>query len=134
VVKFQSWQTVLQYGASALLQKGDHPRFQQVLRFTLLLDFMPRGGSASAGRHRRLAVLRQPAGRRAEAPAARPTPCRSPSWISATSLGLLRLFDRFRILAGSRRQLDRAPDRLRHRALPCTRRWKSIWPPGRREP
>ncbi|OYX92025.1 MAG: teichoic acid transporter, partial [Caulobacter sp. 35-67-4] len=39
VVKFQSWQTVLQYGAGPLLE-GDRPRFQQVVRLSLFLDLV----------------------------------------------------------------------------------------------
>src|ERR1700759_1257769 len=37
VVKFESWQTVLQYGAKPLVE-GRVADFQRVLRFTLVLD------------------------------------------------------------------------------------------------
>ncbi|MET0272747.1 MAG: lipopolysaccharide biosynthesis protein, partial [Phenylobacterium sp.] len=37
VVKFQSWQTILHFGAGPLAE-GDKPRLQQVVRFGLFLD------------------------------------------------------------------------------------------------
>src|SRR4051812_36995563 len=37
VVKFQSWQTILQFGARPLAE-GDRQSFQRVLRFSLSLD------------------------------------------------------------------------------------------------
>jgi O-antigen/teichoic acid export membrane protein len=99
VAKFQSWQTVLQYGTTPLLA-GDRPRFQQVLRFTLLLDLIGAvvgvvlgvGGALLLG-----ATLGWP---RELAPAAALYALSIAMMTSATSVGLLRLFDRFRFLAG----------------------------------
>ena len=98
VAKFQSWQTLLQYGASALLQ-GDRPRFQQVLRFTLLLDTLGAAVGVSLGVIGALAfghLLGWPA---ALSPAAACYALSIAVMDSATSVGLLRLFDRFRFLA-----------------------------------
>ena len=98
VARFQSWQTLLQYGAGFLLQ-GDRPRFQQVLRFTLLLDIIGAivgvtlgvGGALLLGSH-----FGWPA---YLSPAAAAYALSIAVMESATSVGLLRLFDRFRFLA-----------------------------------
>ena len=98
VAKFQSWQTLLQYGASALLQ-GDRPRFQQVLRFTLLLDSLGAAVGVTLGVVGALLfghLLGWPA---ALSPAAACYALSIAVMDSATSVGLLRLFDRFRFLA-----------------------------------
>ena len=98
VAKFQSWQTLLQYGASALLQ-DDRPRFQQVLRFTLLLDAIGAVVGVTLGVVGAL-LFGHLLGWPAElSPAAA---CYALSILvmdSATSVGLLRLFNRFRFLA-----------------------------------
>jgi O-antigen/teichoic acid export membrane protein len=98
VARFQSWQTLLQYGASALLQ-GDRARFQQVLRFTVLLDSIGAAVGVTLGVAGALLfghLLGWPA---ALSPAAACYALSIAVMDSATSVGLLRLFDRFRFLA-----------------------------------
>ena len=99
VVKFQSWQTVLQYGTEPLLE-GDRPRFQQVVRFSLFLDLV--SGLAGVvlgvvGAFLFGAFLGWPS---ELDPAASLYALTIAFMTSATSVGLLRLFDRFRYLAG----------------------------------
>jgi O-antigen/teichoic acid export membrane protein len=98
VAKFQSWQTLLQYGASALLQ-NDRARFQQVLRFTVLLDTLGAAVGVTLGVCGALLfghLLGWPA---TLSPAAACYALSIAVMDSATSVGLLRLFDRFRFLA-----------------------------------
>ncbi len=98
VVKFQSWQTVLNYGAPALLA-DDRPRFQQVVRFALMLDLISGVagvGLGVAGAYLLGPVLGWP---REMAPTAALYALSIVAMTSATSMGLLRLFDRFRWLA-----------------------------------
>ncbi len=99
VVKFQSWQTVLNYGAAPLMEK-DRPRLQQVVRFALLLDLL--GSVAGVALGVAGAYLFSPA-------LGWPDDMAGPAALyalsifamtSATAVGLLRLFDRFRWLAG----------------------------------
>jgi len=98
VAKFQSWQTLLQYGASALLQ-NDRPRFQQVLRFTILLDSLGAAVGVTLGVVGAL-LFGHFLGWPAElSPAAACYALSIAVMDSATSVGLLRLFDRFRFLA-----------------------------------
>lgn len=99
VVKFQSWQMVLNYGAAPLLEK-DRPKLQQVVRFALMLDLV----GAVVG------VVLGVGGAYLFSPALGwPDDMAGPAALyaltifgmtSATSVGLLRLFDRFRWLAG----------------------------------
>ncbi|MBO9557036.1 MAG: lipopolysaccharide biosynthesis protein [Caulobacter sp.] len=98
VAKFQSWQTLLQYGASALLQ-NDRPRFQQVLRFTVLLDSLGAAVGVTLGVVGAL-LFGHLLGWPAElSPASAYYALSIAVMDSATSVGLLRLFDRFRFLA-----------------------------------
>jgi O-antigen/teichoic acid export membrane protein len=98
VAKFQSWQTLLQYGAAALLQ-DDRPRFQQVLRFTVLLDTIGAAVGVTLGVIGAL-LFGHLLGWPAElSPAAACYALSIAVMDSATSVGLLRLFDRFRFLA-----------------------------------
>jgi O-antigen/teichoic acid export membrane protein len=99
VVKFQSWQMVLNYGAAPLIEK-DRPRLQQVVRFALLLDLL--GSVAGVALGVAGAYLFSPA-------LGWPDDMAGPAALyalsifamtSATAVGLLRLFDRFRWLAG----------------------------------
>ena len=115
VVKFKSWQTVLHYG-SGPLAAGERGKLQQVVRFTLFLDV---ASSLDRRRHR----------------AWSPPCCSATSWAgprrtaqaalycltilvmaSATPIGLLRLFDRFDLIAGP------GPDQLAG-AAGRQRRW-----------
>lgn len=98
VVKFQSWQTVIHYGAGPLAQ-GRTATFQQVLRLTLALD----AASCAVGLAIGLAgafLLAGPLGwGPANAPAAAGYVLSIAFMVSATPLGLLRLFDRFDVMA-----------------------------------
>lgn len=98
VAKFQSWQTVLQYGTGPLLQ-GDRSRFQQVLRFTLLLDLIGAAVGVSLGVSGALLLGGALGWPRELAPAAALYALSIAMMTSATAVGLLRLFDRFRFLA-----------------------------------
>ena len=98
VAHFQSWQTVITYGAQPLLE-NDRPKFQQVLRLSLLLDlisgvvgvvlgvlgawFFWQELSWPDGTHGFGALYALSIG----------------VMTSATGVGLLRLFDHFRFLA-----------------------------------
>ncbi|HEY8617941.1 lipopolysaccharide biosynthesis protein [Phenylobacterium sp.] len=99
VVKFQSWQTLIHYGAGPL-QAGETGRFQQVLRFTVALD----AGSTLVGLGLGVAGAILLAGRLGwdaeHAPLAAGYVLSAAFMVSATPLGLLRLFDRFDVLAG----------------------------------
>ena len=52
VVKFQSWQTIIHYGAQPL-ERGEVTAFQRVLRFTLVLDLGSTVLAASSTRVKR---------------------------------------------------------------------------------
>lgn len=98
VAHFQSWQTVITYGAGPLME-NDRAKFQQVLRLSLLLDlisgvvgvvlgvtgawFFWQALSWPEGTHGFGALYALSIG----------------IMTSATGVGLLRLFDRFRFLA-----------------------------------
>ena len=98
VVKFQSWQTILHYGARPLAE-GQVRQFQRVLRFTVLLDL----GSTILGIAVGIIGAFLFAGALGwgpkEAPAAALYMVSVAFMVSATPLGLLRLFDRFDVLA-----------------------------------
>jgi len=98
VAKFQSWQTVLQYGAKPLAE-GDRPGFQQVVRFTLLLDGLGAVIGVTLGIGGALLFGDKLGWSRDMAPAAALYALSVAFMAPATSLGLLRLFDRFRPLA-----------------------------------
>jgi O-antigen/teichoic acid export membrane protein len=98
VVKFQSWQTVLQYGAKPLAE-GRTVDFQQVLRFTLLLDFASSVIGVGIGVVGALFFANQLKFGVSEAPAAAAYALSVAFMVSAAPLGLLRLFDRFDIMA-----------------------------------
>lgn len=97
VVKFNSWQTVLHYGADAM-ERGDKPKFQQVVRFTLFLDGLSSlGGVAIAVAAALLfgAQLGWPAG---DSPDAALYCLSIALMVPATPVGLLRLFNRFDLM------------------------------------
>ena len=98
LVKFQSWQTVLHYGAPAL-QHGDKSRLHQVIRFSLLLDVV----STLAGLAVALAGVAFFSDRlgwgQAHMAAAAGYMLTVTMMVSATPTGLMRLFDNFIVLA-----------------------------------
>lgn len=99
VVKFQSWQTVLQYGTEPLL-KQDRQTFQQVVRLSLFLDLSSGLVGVTLGVIGALAFGSLLGWSKDMAPAAALYALTIVVMTSATSVGLLRLFDRFRYLAG----------------------------------
>lgn len=98
VVKFQSWQTILHYGARPLAE-GRVADFQRVLRFTLLLDAASTVLGVAVGVVGAFAFAGALGWGSDEAPAAALYMFSIAFMVSATPLGLLRLFDRFDVLA-----------------------------------
>ncbi|MBI1683837.1 lipopolysaccharide biosynthesis protein [Caulobacter hibisci] len=98
VAKFQSWQTVVQYGAKPLLD-GDKPTFQQVLRFALILDAIGALVGVTLGVGGALLFSKTLGWSQDMAPAAALYCLSIAAMTSATAVGLLRLFDRFKMLA-----------------------------------
>jgi O-antigen/teichoic acid export membrane protein len=98
VVKFNSWQAVLHYGAPALAE-GRRDRLQQVVRFTVILDLI----SAVLGVAVAVAAVylfgRKLGWGSAENPAAALYCLSIAVLVPASPLGLLRLFDRFDLIA-----------------------------------
>ena len=99
VVKFQSWQTVLQYGAEPLIQ-DDRTRFQQVVRLSMFLDLTSGLVGVTLGVAGALLLGPVLGWTQEQAPAAALYALTIAVMTSATSVGLLRLFDKFRYLAG----------------------------------
>ncbi len=99
IVKFQSWQSVLRYGAKPL--NDDKPQdLQRLLRFTLILDLLSSVIGVAIGVAGAAVVgpwLKWPHGL---APAAMIYSTSIAFMASATPLGVLRLYSRFDILAG----------------------------------
>jgi len=98
VVKFQSWQTILHFGARPLAE-GDIRQFQRVLRFTLLLDLGSTILGIAVGIVGAFLFASALGWGPNEAPAAALYTVSVAFMVSATPLGLLRLFDRFDVLA-----------------------------------
>jgi len=98
LAKFQSWQTVLHYGAKPLaeLRTGD---FQRVLRFTLFLDAASLVVALAVGVAGALLLGDRLGWGAAHAPAAAVYMLSIAAMVSATPIGLMRLFDRFGVLA-----------------------------------
>lgn len=99
IAKFQSWQTVLRYGARPLAD-GDTANFQRVLRFTGLLDVISSAGGVAIGVVGCLVLgpwLKWPA---EITPTAMLFSTSIAFMVTATPFGVLRLFDRFDLLAG----------------------------------
>jgi O-antigen/teichoic acid export membrane protein len=98
VVKFNSWQTVLHYGARPLAE-GDRAQLQRVVRFTVFLDaasslagvVLAAGAALLAGQHLGWT--------RADNPAAAIYCLSIAVMAPATPIGLLRLFNRFDLIA-----------------------------------
>lgn len=97
-VKFQSWQTVLRYGAGPLAD-GRVRAFQRVIRFTLMLDALGALVGVGVG----LAAVVLLGERLSLTPEHRPMAALYLTtvafMVSATPVGLLRLLDRFDVLA-----------------------------------
>jgi O-antigen/teichoic acid export membrane protein len=98
VVKFQSWQTILHFGTRPL-NEGRVRGFQQVLRFTLALDLASTAVGIAVGLVGSLAFAGHLGWTPAQAPDAALYMLSIAFMVSATPLGLLRLFDRFDVLA-----------------------------------
>ncbi|WP_240609523.1 lipopolysaccharide biosynthesis protein [Phenylobacterium deserti] len=99
VVRFQSWQTVLQYGAEPL-QERRIGEFQRVIRFTAMLDVLSGVAGVAIGVAAALLFAGPLGWEPAQAPAAAAYATSVAIIVAAAPLGLLRLFDRFDILAG----------------------------------
>lgn len=98
VVKFQSWQTILHYGAKPLTE-GRTADFQRVLRFSLWLDGVSTLIGIAVGVVGSYVFARALGWGLDDAPAAALYMGTVAFMVSATPLGLLRLFDRFDVLA-----------------------------------
>ena len=99
VARFQSWQTVLQYGAKPLAD-GNLPDLQRVIRFSCLLDLISAVSGVALGIAATVViggVLHLPAG---VAPAAAAYMSCVAFMVTATPTGILRLYGRFDLLAG----------------------------------
>jgi O-antigen/teichoic acid export membrane protein len=99
VVKFQSWQTVLQYGAEPLAQ-GRTDELQRVVRFTVLLDLVSGLIGVAIGVIAALAFGSRLGWGAAQAPMAAAYALSVMFITAAAPLGVLRLLDRFDVLAG----------------------------------
>lgn len=98
VAKFQSWQTILHFGARPLAE-ARVPDFQRVLRFSLVLDVVSTLFGVAVGIVGAY-VFAGPLGWGADDAGAAALYMVSIAFmVSATPLGLLRLFDRFDVLA-----------------------------------
>jgi O-antigen/teichoic acid export membrane protein len=98
VVEFQSWQTVLHYGARPLAE-GRKADFQRVLRLSLVLDVASALLAVALGVAGAIAFADQLGWGRTETPTAAVYMISIIFMVSATPLGILRLFDRFDVLA-----------------------------------
>lgn len=98
VVEFQSWQTVLHYGARPLAE-GRTRDFQRVLRLSLLLDLASALLAVALGVAGAILFAGLLGWGDSEAPTAAVYMVSIIFMVSATPLGLLRLFDRFDVLA-----------------------------------
>jgi len=98
VVKFNSWQTVLHYGAQPLAE-GHKARFQQVIRFTLVLDLASGLVGVAIAAALALFAGHHLGWEQQHAPAAALYCLTAAIMSPATATGILRLFNRFDILA-----------------------------------
>ncbi|WP_411289329.1 lipopolysaccharide biosynthesis protein [Phenylobacterium sp.] len=98
VVKFNAWQTVLHYGAAPVAE-GDRPRFQQVMRFTLFLDAVSGLVGVTLAVACALAFGPRLGWTPADSPAAALYGLTILVMAPSTAIGLLRLFDRFDLIA-----------------------------------
>jgi O-antigen/teichoic acid export membrane protein len=98
VVKFQSWQTVLQYGAEPLAE-GRIDELQRVVRFTVLLDLASGLIGIAIGVVAALLFGSKLGWGAAQAPMAAAYALSVMFITAAAPLGVLRLLDRFDVLA-----------------------------------
>lgn len=98
VVEFQSWQTLLQYGTRPLAE-GKKPDFQRVLRLSIVLDLSSAALGIAIGMVGAVVFANLLGWTSAQAPAASLYMVSLAFMVSATPLGLLRLFDRFDVMA-----------------------------------
>lgn len=97
-VEFQSWQTVLRFGARPLAE-GRVREFQKVLRFTLTLDLVSSIIGVAIGIGGALLFANRLGWTAEVAPAAALYSLSVAFMVAASPVGLLRLFDRFDIMA-----------------------------------
>lgn len=97
-VKFQSWQTVLNYGAAPFAE-GRKPDFQRVVRFTLFLDIVSGLVGVALGIAGSIVFDEELGWTVAQAPAAALYALSIIAMAPATPLGLLRLFNRFDLMS-----------------------------------
>jgi O-antigen/teichoic acid export membrane protein len=98
VVKFQSWQTILHFGARPLAE-GRRETFQQVVRFGLFLDAASSVVGVGVAVTAALLVGQRLGWTPADSPAAALYCLSILVMVPATPIGLLRLFDRFDLIA-----------------------------------
>ncbi|MDB5424842.1 MAG: putative rane protein involved in the export of O-antigen and teichoic acid [Phenylobacterium sp.] len=98
VTKFQSWQTVLHYGARPLAE-GRVGGFQRVLRFTLCLDAASAVVALAVGVGGALLLGGRLGWGQTHTPAAAFYMLSIVAMVSATPMGLMRLFNSFPVLA-----------------------------------
>lgn len=98
VVKFQSWQTVIHYGARPLAEH-DRTAFQRMLRFTIVLDVASTVLGVAIGVAGAFVFADELGWDGAMAPVAALYMLSIVFLVSATPMGLHRLFDRFDVLA-----------------------------------
>jgi O-antigen/teichoic acid export membrane protein len=98
VMKFQSWQTLLHYGTQPL-SEGRVDAVQRVLRFSLVLDGVSSLVGLAVGVAGALLFGQRLGWGQAHDPAAALYMLTILLMVSATPIGLMRLFDRFDILA-----------------------------------
>ncbi|MBX3484062.1 lipopolysaccharide biosynthesis protein [Phenylobacterium sp.] len=98
VVEFQSWQTVLHYGSRPLAE-GRTADFQRVVRFSCVLDAASAALALAIGVVGSFLFAGHLGWTAAEAPMAALFMVTAVFTVSATPTGLLRLFDRFDVMA-----------------------------------
>ncbi len=98
VVEFQSWQTLLQYGTRPLAE-GKKADFQRVLRLSIVLDLSSAALGIAIGMVGAVVFANLLGWTSTQAPAASLYMVSLAFMVSATPLGLLRLFDRFDVMA-----------------------------------
>ncbi len=98
VVKFQSWQAVLQYGAKPLAEES-RTGFQRMLRFTLALDAISAVAGLGVGVGGAVLFAGKLGWGHSHVPAAALYMICILAIVASTPVGLMRLFNRFDILA-----------------------------------